>query len=147
MKDAKIAVYSVEVETTQTENKGTVLIESSEQLLSYNRSEEIAMEKVRTCSIATSAPSRRIPQPFDWCGVVQMIKSIVDCGANVIITGSKFSELAMHYCERYGVLMLKVSSNRPLHCCATRAIKPTLTLRFCPSSKYVACAKPLAPLA
>jgi len=84
MKNAKIAVYSVEVETVQTENKGTVLIENSDQLLNYNRSEEIAMEK--------------------------MIKSIVDSGANVIITGSKFSEMATHYCERYGVLMLKILS-------------------------------------
>jgi T-complex protein 1 subunit theta len=84
MKDARVAVFSVEVESTATENKGTVLIESSEQLLKYNRSEEMAMEA--------------------------MIKSIVDCGANVIITGSKFSEMAMHYCERSGVMMLKILS-------------------------------------
>lgn len=84
IKDARIAVFSVEIEATATENKGTVLIESSEQLLNYNRSEEDAMDK--------------------------MIKSIVDCGINVIITGSKFSEMAMHYCERYGVLMLKILS-------------------------------------
>ena len=36
-----------EVEATATENKGTVLIESSDQLMNYNRSEEIAMEAVR----------------------------------------------------------------------------------------------------
>jgi formate dehydrogenase assembly factor FdhD len=50
-----------------------------------------------------------------------MIKSIVDCGINVIITGSKFSEMAMHYCERHGVLMLKVistlSPKRATHYC------------------------------
>ena len=38
-----------------------------------------------------------------------MIKSIAECGANVIITSSKFSEMAMHYCERYNIMMLKVS--------------------------------------
>lgn len=37
-----------------------------------------------------------------------MIKSIAECGANVIITSSKFSEMAMHYCERYNIMMLKV---------------------------------------
>jgi len=84
IQNAKVAVYSVEVESVATENKGTVLIENSDQLLKYNRSEEIAMEA--------------------------MIKSIVDCGANVIITGSKFSEMAMHYCERHGVMMLKILS-------------------------------------
>eukprot|EP01052_Picozoa_sp_SAG31_P039168 SAG31_NODE_5376_length_2576_cov_1.998385_2_plen_150_part_00 len=81
---AKIIVFNTEVETVNTENKGTVLIENSEQLLNYNKSEEKAME--------------------------DMIKSIADCGANVIITGNKFSELATHYCERYGMMMLKIPS-------------------------------------
>ena len=40
-----------------------------------------------------------------------MIKSIADCGANVIITSSKFSEMAMHYCERYNIMMLKVQQS------------------------------------
>ena len=40
----------------------------------------------------------------------QMIKSIADCGANVIITSSKFSEMAAHYCERYHIMMLKASA-------------------------------------
>ena len=125
MKNAKIAVYSVEVETVQTENKGTVLIENSDQLLNYNRSEEIAMEKVRKLTAST----------VDGCGAVlngvvprafmQMIKSIVDSGANVIITGSKFSEMATHYCERYGVLMLKVSSCHPVS--VTRLLIQRLT--------------------
>jgi len=84
MANAKIVVFNVEVEATATENKGTVLIESSDQLMNYNRSEELAMEA--------------------------MIKSIAECGANVIITSSKFSEMAMHYCERYNIMMLKILS-------------------------------------
>eukprot|EP01044_Picomonas_judraskeda_P045638 COSAG03_NODE_25082_length_268_cov_0.562130_1_plen_69_part_01 len=44
----------------------------------------------------------------------QMIKSIAECGANVIITSSKFSEMAMHYCERYSIMMLKVSAGDDL---------------------------------
>ena len=47
MANAKVIVFNVEVEATATENKGTVLIESSDQLMNYNRSEEIAMEAVR----------------------------------------------------------------------------------------------------
>jgi hypothetical protein len=47
MANAKIVVFNVEVEATATENKGTVLIESSDQLMNYNRSEELAMEAVR----------------------------------------------------------------------------------------------------
>eukprot|EP01043_Picozoa_sp_COSAG02_P048263 COSAG02_NODE_4725_length_5049_cov_8.780202_5_plen_60_part_00 len=54
MSNAKVVVYNVEVEATATENKGTVLIESSDQLMNYNRSEELAMEAVRICT-ATSA--------------------------------------------------------------------------------------------
>ena len=145
MKNAKIAVYSVEVETVQTENKGTVLIENSDQLLNYNRSEEIAMEKVRKLTAST----------VDGCGAVlngvvprafmQMIKSIVDSGANVIITGSKFSEMATHYCERYGVLMLKVSSCHPVS--VTRLLIQRLTHRFFRSSKSAGYVKPLVLLA
>jgi len=44
----------------------------------------------------------------DPARALQMIKSIAECGANVIITSSKFSEMAMHYCERYNIMMLKV---------------------------------------
>jgi formate dehydrogenase assembly factor FdhD len=43
-----------------------------------------------------------------------MIKSIAECGANVIITSSKFSEMAMHYCERYSIMMLKVRAGDDL---------------------------------
>ena len=84
IENAKIVIFNTEVETVNTENKGTVLIENSEQLMNYNKSEEAAMEA--------------------------MIKSIADTGANVIITGNKFSELAEHYCERYGMMMLKILS-------------------------------------
>ena len=45
-----------------------------------------------------------------WLLPAQMIKSIADCGANVIITSSKFSEMAAHYCERYHIMMLKASA-------------------------------------
>jgi formate dehydrogenase assembly factor FdhD len=43
---------------------------------------------------------------------LQLIKSIAECGANVIITSSKFSEMAMHYCERYKIMMLKARTAR-----------------------------------
>ena len=58
MANAKVIVFNVEVEATATENKGTVLIESSDQLMNYNRSEEIAMEAVRSTRLAfCSRPS------------------------------------------------------------------------------------------
>ena len=52
MSSAKIVVFNVEVEATATENKGTVLIENSDQLLNYNRSEELAMEAVSALSLS-----------------------------------------------------------------------------------------------
>ena len=55
MANAKIVVFNVEVEATATENKGTVLIESSDQLMNYNRSEELAMEAVCTCTATFAA--------------------------------------------------------------------------------------------
>ena len=59
MANAKVIVFNVEVEATATENKGTVLIESSDQLMNYNRSEEIAMEAVR-CTRCTLLNCRLI---------------------------------------------------------------------------------------
>jgi hypothetical protein len=60
MANAKIVVFNVEVEATATENKGTVLIESSDQLMNYNRSEELAMEAVRTAPLVHPILIRQI---------------------------------------------------------------------------------------
>lgn len=97
VENAKIAVFSVGLDIEATDTKGTVLIENSEHLKSYNKSEEDAMELI--------------------------VKEIAESGANVCVFGSGISEIAMHFLERYKILVCKVQSKFELRrlCQATGA--------------------------
>lgn len=84
VKNAKVAVFGVSVDTTSTETKGTVLIKNSQDLLEYNMSEEKAIERE--------------------------IKEVVGAGCNVIVTTGSFSEMAKHFIEKYNLMAIKCSS-------------------------------------
>lgn len=96
--DAKVAVYADAVDTLSTETKGTVLIESAEQLETYSKSEEDKMEAY--------------------------IKGIADAGAKVVVSGGSFGEMALHFIERYGLMAVKIVSKFELRrfCRATGAV-------------------------
>ncbi|KAK1270558.1 T-complex protein 1 subunit alpha [Acorus gramineus] len=81
---AKIAVFAGGVDTSATETKGTVLIESAEQLENYAKTEEAKVE--------------------------ELIKAVADSGAKVIVSGAAVGEMALHFCERYKLMVLKISS-------------------------------------
>ena len=53
VKDACIAVFTCSLGVTDTEAKGTVLIENAEQLMNFNKSEEKEVDKLRTGRPAT----------------------------------------------------------------------------------------------
>merc|ERR1712054_6803 len=96
--NAKVAIYSVGLDIENTDSKGTVLIEDSDHLKSYNKSEEDAMEAI--------------------------VKEIADAGVNVAIFGSgSLSEIAIHFLERYKIMICKVNSKFELRrlCQATGA--------------------------
>ncbi|KAI3946741.1 hypothetical protein MKW98_003304 [Papaver atlanticum] len=93
---AKIAVFVAGVDTSATETKGTVLIHSAEQLENYGNTEEAKIE--------------------------ELIKSVADSGAKVIVSGAAVGEMALHFCERYKLMVLKISSKFELR-------------RFCPLSR------------
>merc|ERR1711871_295964 len=97
VENAKIAVYSVGLDIEATDTKGTVLIENADHLKSYNRTEEDTMEAI--------------------------VKEIADSGANCVVFGSGISEIALHFLERYGLLVCKVNSKFELRrlCQATGA--------------------------
>jgi len=84
MEKAVIAVYGCPVDSTATETKGTVLIKSAEELMNYTKSEEGQMEAV--------------------------IKAIADAGVNTLICGQTVGEIALHYLNKYGILVLKTPS-------------------------------------
>ncbi|KAJ9550564.1 hypothetical protein OSB04_014609 [Centaurea solstitialis] len=81
---AKVVVIAGGVDTTATETKGTVLIHSAEQLENYAKTEEAKVE--------------------------ELIKAVADSGAKVIVSGAAVGEMALHFCERYKIMVLKIAS-------------------------------------
>lgn len=84
MKDCRIAVYGCAIELDQTETKGTVLLESASELVGLSASEEKAME--------------------------DRIKAFHDAGVNVLVSQMSFHELATHFCNKYGIMAVKIGS-------------------------------------
>uniref|UniRef100_A0A8C9LB23 T-complex protein 1 subunit theta n=1 Tax=Pavo cristatus TaxID=9049 RepID=A0A8C9LB23_PAVCR len=84
VKDAKIAVYSCPFDGMITETKGTVLIKNAEELMNFSKGEENLMD-------------------------VQ-VKAIADSGANVVVTGGKVADMALHYANKYNLMVVRLNS-------------------------------------
>lgn len=95
---AKIVVFAGGVDTSATETKGTVLIQSAEQLENYAKTEEAKVE--------------------------ELIKALAESGAKVVVSGAAVGEMALHFCERYKIMVLKISSKFELRrfCRTTGAV-------------------------
>eukprot|EP00475_Leptophrys_vorax_P020923 TRINITY_DN28684_c0_g1_i1.p1 TRINITY_DN28684_c0_g1~~TRINITY_DN28684_c0_g1_i1.p1 ORF type:complete len:553 (+),score=68.32 TRINITY_DN28684_c0_g1_i1:434-2092(+) len=105
---AKIAVFGQGLDSQATDTKGTVLIENAEQLETYAKSEESKME--------------------------EMIKAVADSGATVVVSGQTVGEMALHFCERYKLMVLKIGSKFELR-------------RFCRTTGAVSLVKLQRPMA
>lgn len=81
---AKVGVFSCPIDTSQTETKGTVLLHNAKEMLDFTKGEEDQLEAA--------------------------IKELHDVGLRVVIAGSTVGELAMHYLNRYGILVIKILS-------------------------------------
>jgi T-complex protein 1 subunit theta len=77
-------VYTCPIDTQTTETKGTVLIKSADELMNFSRGEENLLES--------------------------QIKAIADSGAKVIVSGGKFGDMALHYCNKYNILAVRLMS-------------------------------------
>jgi len=84
VKDAKVAVFVNPLDVDNTDSKGHVLMKNAQELKDYSKSEEDFMEK--------------------------QVKAIAESGVNVCIFGGKCSDLALHYLERYGQMVITTSS-------------------------------------
>lgn len=84
VKNAKIAVLATGLESAKTETKDVLSITDAETLLKYSKSEEKAIETI--------------------------INQIAQSGAKVVICGGAISEMALHFLERYKIMVIKVSS-------------------------------------
>ncbi|EEP78418.1 T-complex protein 1, theta subunit [Uncinocarpus reesii 1704] len=81
---AKVGVYSCPVDISQTETKGTVLLKNAKEMLDFTKGEENRLEAA--------------------------IKELYDSGLRVLVAGTTVGELAMHYLNRFNILVIKVLS-------------------------------------
>ncbi|EPZ35981.1 T-complex protein 1, theta subunit domain-containing protein [Rozella allomycis CSF55] len=81
---AKVAIFTCAIDIGRTETKGTVLIKDAKEMLSYSKGEESRLENE--------------------------IKGLADAGIKVLVTGSAVSDLALHFINRYGMMVLKILS-------------------------------------
>uniref|UniRef100_A0A8C9Z0C8 T-complex protein 1 subunit theta n=1 Tax=Sander lucioperca TaxID=283035 RepID=A0A8C9Z0C8_SANLU len=84
VKDAKIAVYSCPFDCMMTETKGTVLINNAKELMDFSKGEEDMMEA--------------------------QVKAIKEAGANVVVTGGKVADMALHYANKYNLMVVRLNS-------------------------------------
>ena len=81
---AKVGVYSCPIDISQTETKGTVLLHNAKGMLDFTKGEEHQLE--------------------------QIVKELHDSGLRVVVAGTTVGELALHYMNRFGILVIKVLS-------------------------------------
>lgn len=84
VENAKVLVLGVPLEAASSEAKGTVLIKNAEELMNYNKSEESKMEEI--------------------------MKGIADSGVKCIISNGNVSEMALHFANRYDMMIIKIQS-------------------------------------
>jgi T-complex protein 1 subunit theta len=84
VKNAKIAILASGLDFSKTEVKDQVLITKASQLENFALDQENQMEKI--------------------------VKEIAAAGINVIVSGGKIGDIAMHFIEKYGLLAFKANS-------------------------------------
>ena len=82
--NARVGVFSCPIDISQTETKGTVLLHNAKEMLDFTKGEEHQLEGI--------------------------IKELHDSGLRVVVAGSTVGELALHYLNRYSILVVKILS-------------------------------------
>lgn len=83
-KHAKVGVFTCPIDISQTETKGTVLLKNAKEMLDFTSGEEQQLEAA--------------------------VKELHDVGLRVVIAGGPVGDLAMHYLNRFGIVVIKVLS-------------------------------------
>ena len=81
---AKVGVFSCPIDISQTETKGTVLLKNAKEMLDFTHGEENQLETA--------------------------VKELYDSGLRVVVAGATVGELAMHYLNRFNILVIKILS-------------------------------------
>jgi len=102
--NAKVFICTCSIDASQTDTKGTVLIENAQELMNYNKSEE---DHIR-----------------------EMIKGFHDQGVKVMITGEKIGDMALHFLNKYNMMGICIFSKFNLRrLCRTLKGRPCVTLK------------------
>lgn len=84
VKNANIAIFNTPLETEMGDTHGTVLLRTAEELMNYTKTEEANMEK--------------------------FVQSLAQAGVNCAITSGGIADIALHFFEKYKIMLLKVLS-------------------------------------
>ncbi|KJH45781.1 putative T-complex protein 1, theta subunit [Dictyocaulus viviparus] len=82
--NARIAVFACPFDLTQTETKGTVLIENAEELMGFAKGEENEVES--------------------------QVKALADNGVQVVVAAGKFGDLYLHFLNKYKIMGVRLTS-------------------------------------
>ncbi|EYC42920.1 hypothetical protein Y032_0511g2743 [Ancylostoma ceylanicum] len=82
--NARIAVFTCPFDLTQTETKGTVLIENAEELMGFSKGEESEVES--------------------------QVKALADNGVQVVVAAGKFGDLYLHFLNKYKIMAVRLTS-------------------------------------
>lgn len=100
---AKIVVLTCPLDITTTETKGTVLLKTADELLNFSRGEEDLLE--------------------------QKVKLFAEAGVRVVVSGGKFGDMALHYCNKYGLMAVRLMSKFDVRRVA-KAVRATVLPRI-----------------
>lgn len=84
IQNAKVGVFTCPIDNSQTETKGTVLLNNAQEMMDFTKGEETQLES--------------------------NIRELYDAGLRVVVVGERVGDLAMHYLNRFGILCLRVLS-------------------------------------
>lgn len=88
IENAKVALFTNDIDMSPMETKGTVLLHSGKELESYTKTEEHLLG--------------------------ERIRKLAKTGVNVVVTGGKFGEVALHYLEMHGIMAVRCPSKYDL---------------------------------
>ena len=112
--NCKVVVFGCGIEASATEAKGTVLIRSADELLNYSKSEEKKMEEI--------------------------IAAIAASGVKVVIANGSISEIALHFLDKFGLMVLKIQSKFDLRrVCGALGATAVVRLGACTPEEMGAC--------
>ena len=101
--NAKVAIFTCGIDVALTETKGTVLIKNANDMLNFSKGEEASLEA--------------------------SVKELADAGVKVIVAGSSIGELALHFLNRYQMVVVKILSKFDLKR-LSRVVGATALTRF-----------------